>query len=170
MNLAVGGTWLLCSSISRAHRRHVMWTSSLALPPWLSHSQPERCLPPVPWGFQKKKTLEERLGLGQLPGEVGLPGRLLSACPPTPRGGRVSLGRFRQPPRDLQLQGGRAGRSQANIPGLAGSLGGPCKSSPSQRDLLCVELGPAACHLCDPWAVKKKMFITVLKVPFQCGP
>lgn len=68
----------------------------------------------------------------------------------------MSLGHFRQPPRDFQMQGVRAGRSQANIPGLAGSLGGPCKSSPSQRDLLCVELGPAACHLCDPWAVKKK--------------
>ena len=103
-----------------------------------------------PWRFQKKKTLEECSGLGQLPGEVGLPGWLLSACPPTPRGGGGVFGALQATPRDLQLQGGRAGRSQANIPGLAESLGGPRESSPSQRDLQCVELGPAACHLCVP--------------------
>lgn len=71
MNLAVGGTWLLCSSISRAHRQHVMWTSSLALPPWLSHSQPERCLPPVPWGFQKKKHWRSAWGSVSCQGRSG---------------------------------------------------------------------------------------------------
>ena len=90
------------------------------------------------------------------------PGVAALSLPTNPEGWGGVFGALQATPRDLQLQGGRAGRSQANIPGLAESLGGPRESSPSQRDLQCVELGPAACHLCDPWAVKKKMFITVL--------
>ena len=97
---------------------------------------------------------------GQPPG--GQAGSLGASLVHTPTlRGWGDLGALRQLPRDLQVVRGRAGRSQAQVPGWQDPAG-PQPSLPSGSASFRVELGSAAHHPFDPGLFKQRMFVTDL--------